>query len=497
MKRIVALLLALLALALPALAEPMSTFDYTDDILEDGSLIYYFPEISLRLPADWRGKVMAIQEESGASFYQIASYDKYQAEGIDGGGFLFQLGASVNGSFSQLPAFEYLGFSERSNMNYFLVLPTDYPAYNEPDIRAEYDAMYAELDFVAANAEVYPAQIVEDGLPGAEGGESSAFTPGQVRYHFEHSALPRFFYESPEDMLNGILDVGVYRVWESLATENGVDPTYAPGDFAEHWFASDDGAVLLQVELPEPDATTLCYRVYFVYKPDTAEAVYYTVEYDEFSPEAAFVCTWDAQRNHTVLGGAPVLDPSAEDYGAALLEEAEQIAALAGISTSLTAVDAPVPTDVVDDSNLVDAACPELGFSTKMDSACTTRYEEGSGLYIYTETDGSIPYVLIWQSGDLIAEPLEYIKEQYTPHMQQQYGDDLVSFVEYEYYEIGGKQLPAGLYTYRLQGHMVDALRIYDSTGDQTVVYTAKYLNGEGDATLAALDTAIRGYRAE
>ncbi len=37
MKRLTALLLALLALALPALAEPMALLDYTDDILEDGS----------------------------------------------------------------------------------------------------------------------------------------------------------------------------------------------------------------------------------------------------------------------------------------------------------------------------------------------------------------------------------------------------------------------------------------------------------------------------
>ena len=56
MKRLTALLLALLALALPALAEPMALLDYTDDILEDGSPIYYFQELSLKLPADCRGR---------------------------------------------------------------------------------------------------------------------------------------------------------------------------------------------------------------------------------------------------------------------------------------------------------------------------------------------------------------------------------------------------------------------------------------------------------
>ena len=75
MKRLTALLLALLALALPALAEPMALLDYTDDILEDGSSIYYFQELSLKLPADWRGKVMAMPGEGGVRFYQVASHE--------------------------------------------------------------------------------------------------------------------------------------------------------------------------------------------------------------------------------------------------------------------------------------------------------------------------------------------------------------------------------------------------------------------------------------
>ena len=68
---------------------------------------------------------------------------------------------------------------------------------------------------------------------------------------------------------------------------------------------------------------------------------------------------------------------------------------------------------------------------------------------------------------------------------------------EIEAYEIGGKQLPAGLYTYKLQGYLVDLLRLFDSTGEHTVAYTAKYIDAHGGETIEALDTAIRNYKAE
>ena len=57
--------------------------------------------------------------------------------------------------------------------------------------------------------------------------------------------------------------------------------------------------------------------------------------------------------------------------------------------------------------------------------------------------------------------------------------------------------LPAGLYSYYVGDTLVDMLRLMDSSGSRTVSYTAKFIHGEGDATLAALDAAIRGFRAE
>ena len=140
-------------------------------------------------------------------------------------------------------------------------------------------------------------------------------------------------------------------------------------------------------------------------------------------------------------------------------------------------------------------SCPELGFSTLVDPAFVWRYQEGGGVTIYTDHEDSIPYVIITQSRDLIMEPFEFIREQLTPSVKKQYGDKLLSVEEIEAYSVGGKTLPAGLYTYRLQDYTIEMLRIIDSTGKHTVGYTAKYVRGRGDATLAALDTAVSGFQ--
>lgn len=156
MKRFITLMLALILFALPALAEPMGQFDYVDDLTETGAPIYYFEDLSLQLPVEWLGKVIVFANENSASFYQRDSYDKYLEEGLEGGGFLFSLGACVNDSFTELPSYKYLGFSENSCMNYYIELPTDYPAYMDDAIRAEYDMMSSQIEYIVEHVDIYP-----------------------------------------------------------------------------------------------------------------------------------------------------------------------------------------------------------------------------------------------------------------------------------------------------------------------------------------------------
>ena len=126
---------------------------YTDNVLSDGSLIYYFEEVAVTLPADWQGKFQIETTDNSAIFYHKASREKWQEKyGYDGGK-LFTLSCTVNHDFQELPDFTYIGFSDQSVMNYFMIFPTDFQAYtDDPAIAAEFQQMNMEIDFVKQHA---------------------------------------------------------------------------------------------------------------------------------------------------------------------------------------------------------------------------------------------------------------------------------------------------------------------------------------------------------
>ncbi len=147
--------------------------------------------------------------------------------------------------------------------------------------------------------------------------------------------------------------------------------------------------------------------------------------------------------------------------------------------------------------NLAKIDCAEQKFSFSANPQYPWKYDAQSGVTVYTKKEGVIPYIMVYQSNDLIVEAYEYIKEQYTPYMQNQYGDNLTYSYEFQDYVIGGKTLPVGYYEYKVGDRTVTALRFYDSTGNRTVAYTAKFVKGEGDNTMAALDAAVRTFHSD
>ena len=148
-----------------------------------------------------------------------------------------------------------------------------------------------------------------------------------------------------------------------------------------------------------------------------------------------------------------------------------------------------------EDSRMKIISCPEQEFSTLCKPGYPWKFTERDGVTIYTEHENSIPYVLVYRSEDWIVDAEDLISEQYTPYMQKKYGDDLVSVTEYDEYTLGGRPVSAALYTYKLQGYLIDMIRAYENVNGHTVIYTAKYIQGQGEATLAALDAAVENYR--
>ena len=161
MKRIISILIAsLFVAALAALAEApqFSPFDYVPGETANGTyLVYSFPDIRLYLPMEWKGKITVEQGDDGIAFYQTDSYERYREEGIPGGGFLFELCASGDEGFRELPAWEYLGYSENAGLHFYLALPSDYPAYPDDAVREEYDAMAGQIGVVAEKARIAPS----------------------------------------------------------------------------------------------------------------------------------------------------------------------------------------------------------------------------------------------------------------------------------------------------------------------------------------------------
>lgn len=138
---------------------------FTDNELQDGSLIYYFKEVAVTLPADWKGKIFVETKDNYATFYHKDSYEKMMDHyGFDGGR-LFSLGYSANDDFSELPSFYFIGFSEESAYNYFLEFPTDFQAYADDEaVKNEYQQLYEGIEFVKENTNMLDADTAEIGV---------------------------------------------------------------------------------------------------------------------------------------------------------------------------------------------------------------------------------------------------------------------------------------------------------------------------------------------
>ena len=231
---------------------------YTDNVLSDGSLIYYFEEGSYPFLLTGRGNEIVTTDNS-AAFYHKASHEKWQEKYGEDGGKLFTLSCTINHDFSELPDFTYIGFSEDSVMNYFMIFPTDFQAYTEDEaVAAEFQQMNAEIDFVKQNAymlsEGAPVGVPASGssadigasttVPGIPGGNGSSDTSD-----FQESQAG---YTGSWVQVRGEFELYLPSDWESV----DLDEEDQANDIYFAAMSADQNAILVAMSMNLTDGYT-------------------------------------------------------------------------------------------------------------------------------------------------------------------------------------------------------------------------------------------------
>ena len=146
-----------------------------------------------------------------------------------------------------------------------------------------------------------------------------------------------------------------------------------------------------------------------------------------------------------------------------------------------------------------DYTCAEQQFSTKIPVSGTSGYDDtAKGLKIYTDVPGYIPFVIVSRRpmDKKFSNPENYLNNVYREYLEDKYGDDYLGmFDEAGTWEIGGKQVLGARFKYRIGEYTVVHLQLIEVREAGDVEYTAKYIEGEDEATLAALNEAVRNYR--
>lgn len=148
-------------------------------------------------------------------------------------------------------------------------------------------------------------------------------------------------------------------------------------------------------------------------------------------------------------------------------------------------------TAVADSIRLQPVSCPEQGFTTACEEGLTWVWEDDTGINIWTDEEGYIPYLLIYRNEGGGSNVEGYFNDVFTPQMREDYGDRLIEVGEFQTYTVAGVEMPGMMYTYLVNDVPVVLFRVFDMRWGGNVCYTAKYLRDEPDDTLRALAIAV------
>ena len=149
------------------------------------------------------------------------------------------------------------------------------------------------------------------------------------------------------------------------------------------------------------------------------------------------------------------------------------------------------------ETELISIRCEEENFSTKAPAGKTAEYVKNTGLQIYSEHAGYVPYVIISRRplGMKLKNPTNYLNNVYREYMENQYKDDMIGTNPCRKWDVGGKTLLGARYMYKVQNTTLCLLRLIEVRDDGDVEYSAKYIDGQDSSTMAVLDATVRYYQ--
>lgn len=150
------------------------------------------------------------------------------------------------------------------------------------------------------------------------------------------------------------------------------------------------------------------------------------------------------------------------------------------------------------EEGLTDCACAEDRYATKIPVGAAAVYDPNNGLTVYTEKEGSIPYVIVHRRTpeQKFSNPANYLNNVYREHMENKYTDQYLGMVGIaKDREIGGKQLLTAEYWFKVGKYTVVQLVMIEIRDAGDVEYIVKYVKEKKEATMIALDAIVRYYR--
>ena len=152
-----------------------------------------------------------------------------------------------------------------------------------------------------------------------------------------------------------------------------------------------------------------------------------------------------------------------------------------------TPTPAPAYADVYSEKQLFAVECLDT---------YPTRWDDKDGLYIYTESDRSIPYLLIYRYKDMPIDAKQLMEESIEPFIEEDYADQDVSVNPVVREKIAGKDLISISYSYNVDGYRVTAHRSLMQYNDDIINFMVKYYDEDQcEALDEVLDKAVSTFK--